>query len=34
LRNLTDRARAGQFSTGPVLMSLLRLRLNSRQNAS
>jgi replication initiation protein RepC len=34
LRNLTDRARAGQFSTGPVLMSLLRLRLNSRRNAS
>ena len=26
LRNLTDRARAGEFSVGPVLMSLLRKR--------
>jgi len=34
LRNLTERARAGQFSIGPVLMSLLRLQLNSRRNAS
>jgi replication initiation protein RepC len=33
LRNLTDRARAGQFSTGPVLMSLLRSHTNSRRNA-
>jgi replication initiation protein RepC len=34
LRNLTERARAGQFSIGPVLMSLLRLQLSSRRNAS
>jgi replication initiation protein RepC len=34
LRNLTERARAGQFSIGPVLMSLLRLQLNSRRNVS
>ena len=26
LRNLTDRARAGQFSLGPVLMALLRIK--------
>jgi replication initiation protein RepC len=26
LRNLTERARAGQFSLGPVLMALLRSR--------
>ncbi|MGZ5889283.1 MAG: plasmid replication protein RepC [Hyphomicrobium sp.] len=34
LRSLTDKARAGQFSTGPVLMSLLRTHMNSRRNAS
>ena len=33
LRNLTERARAGQFSTGPVLMSLLRTHTNSRRSA-
>jgi replication initiation protein RepC len=33
LRNLTERARAGQFSIGPVLMSLLRTHTNSRRNA-
>jgi replication initiation protein RepC len=33
LRNLTGRARAGQFSIGPVLMSLLRTRTNSRRSA-
>jgi replication initiation protein RepC len=33
LRNLTERARAGQFSTGPVLMSLLRTNTNSRRSA-
>jgi replication initiation protein RepC len=33
LRNLTERARAGQFSIGPVLMSLLRTRTNSRRSA-
>jgi replication initiation protein RepC len=34
LRNLTERARAGRFSTGPVIMSLLRLQLSFRRNAS
>ena len=34
LRNLTERAKAGQFSTGPVLMSLLRTHINSRRTAS
>ena len=34
LRSLTDKARAGQFSTGPLLMSLLRTHMNSRRNAS
>jgi replication initiation protein RepC len=29
LRNLTERARAGQFSVGPVLMALLRTKLGS-----
>jgi replication initiation protein RepC len=33
LRNLTERAKAGQFSTGPVLMSLLRTHTNSRRSA-
>jgi replication initiation protein RepC len=33
LRNLTERARAGQFSIGPVLMSLLRSHTNSRRSA-
>jgi replication initiation protein RepC len=33
LRNLTERARAGQFSIGPVLMSLLRTRTNPRRSA-
>jgi replication initiation protein RepC len=33
LRNLTERARAGQFSIGPVLMSLLRTHSNSRRSA-
>jgi replication initiation protein RepC len=33
LRNLTERARAGQFSIGPVLMSLLRTRTSSRRRA-
>jgi replication initiation protein RepC len=31
LRSLTVKARAGQFSTGPVLMSLLRMQMNSRR---
>ena len=34
LRNLTDRARAGEFSVGPVLMSLLRKRTTMQRNAS
>jgi replication initiation protein RepC len=29
LRNLTERARAGQFSLGPVLMALLRVKIGS-----
>jgi replication initiation protein RepC len=33
LRNLTDRARAGQFSIGPVVMSLLRTHANPRRSA-
>jgi replication initiation protein RepC len=33
LRNLTERARVGQFSTGPVLMSLLRMHTNPRRSA-
>jgi replication initiation protein RepC len=33
LRNLTERARVGQFSTGPVLLSLLRTHTNSRRSA-
>jgi replication initiation protein RepC len=33
LRNLTERARAGQFSTGPALMSLLRTHTHSRRSA-
>jgi replication initiation protein RepC len=33
LRNLTERARAGRFSTGPVIVSLLRTQTNSRRNA-
>jgi replication initiation protein RepC len=35
LRNLTERARAGQFSLGPVLMALLRVGTldNSRGTA-
>jgi replication initiation protein RepC len=34
LRNLTSRAKAGQFSTGPVLMSLLRTHVDARHSAS
>ena len=34
LRNLTGRAKAGQFSTGPVLISLLRTHVDARHNAS
>ena len=34
LRNLTERARAGEFSVGPVLMSLLRKRTTIHRNAS
>jgi replication initiation protein RepC len=34
LRNLTARARAGEFSVGPVLMSLLRKRTTMQRNAS
>lgn len=34
LRNLTERARAGEFSVGPVLMSLLRKRTTMQRNAS
>ena len=34
LRNLTERARAGEFSVGPVLMSLLRKRTTMHRNAS
>ena len=30
LRNLTERARAGQFSLGPVLMALMRTRAGTR----
>ena len=33
LRNLTDRARAGEFSVGPVLMSLFRKRTTMQRNA-
>jgi replication initiation protein RepC len=32
LRNLTGRARGGQFSVGPVLMSLLRTHTDSRRS--
>jgi DNA-binding transcriptional ArsR family regulator len=31
LRNLTGRARQGKFSTGPMVMALLRLRLEAQQ---
>jgi len=31
LRNLTERARAGQFSLGPVLMALLRVKVGTTQ---
>jgi replication initiation protein RepC len=34
LRNLTERARAGEFSIGPLLMSLLRKRTTMHRNAS
>jgi replication initiation protein RepC len=34
LRNLTGRAKAGQFSTGPVLMSLLRTHVDAGHSAS
>jgi replication initiation protein RepC len=34
LRNLTERARAGEFSVGPVLMSLLRKRTTMDRNVS
>lgn len=34
LRNLTERARAGEFSIGPLLMSLLRKRTTVQRNAS
>ena len=33
LRSLTDRARAGQFSIGPVLTRLLRTHANPRRSA-
>jgi len=33
LRNLTQRARAGQYSLGPVIMALLRVRRVGRKRA-
>jgi replication initiation protein RepC len=30
LRNLTEKARAGEFSLGPVLMALIRTNLSAR----
>jgi replication initiation protein RepC len=34
LRTLTEKARAGQFSLGPVLMALLRSKLKERRSAT
>jgi replication initiation protein RepC len=34
LRNLTEKARAGQFSLGPVLMARLRNRLRERDRVA